>query len=133
MSRLLAGQFNSALRKGDGWRIGWQPERGQYCALVGGDRWAIELTELEWRAFVAAFAKIQAEIAAVAELLMAEESVILEQQSEALTLAASGILPEMSLYLQVHSNRRGEGFWDSAVVPELWAAVEELSQFSEST
>jgi hypothetical protein len=37
-----------ALRKGSGWRLGWDPGRSPFVALVGGETWALELTLEEW-------------------------------------------------------------------------------------
>jgi hypothetical protein len=41
----------SPLCKGSGWRLGWDPRRSPFVALVGGETWALELTQEEWQAF----------------------------------------------------------------------------------
>ena len=35
------------IKKGAGWRVGWDSQADKYQALVGGDDWAIELTAAE--------------------------------------------------------------------------------------
>jgi len=35
------------IKSGLGWRVGWNPNAVEFKGLVGGDDWAIELTEAE--------------------------------------------------------------------------------------
>ncbi len=37
------------LKYGSGWRLGWNTTATVYKGLIGGDDWAIELTEAEWQ------------------------------------------------------------------------------------
>ncbi|MFT0813673.1 DUF1818 family protein [Synechococcus sp. OH20] len=113
----------SALRKGSGWRLGWDPSRSPFVALVGGETWALELTQEEWQAFAQGVQRLQQDLEAIASQLMAEESITLEQTFPVLTLIASGSATAWGLYLQLHQGRRGEGFWPADVVPELCRAV----------
>ncbi len=117
-----------ALRKGSGWRLGWDPGRSPFVALVGGETWALELTLEEWRAFVQGVYRLQQDMEAVTSQLMAEESITLEQTFPALTLVASGSATAWGLYLQLHQGRRGEGFWPAEVVPELCRALDQFQE-----
>ena len=119
---------SGAFRQGSGWRVGWQPGRGRYCALVGGDLWGLELTEGEWREFVAACEAIQGGLKAVVDRLMPEESVTLEQEGERVTVIAMGLVTELTLYIRVSGDgdRQCEGFWQGEAISELWQAIAEL-------
>ncbi|MCS6814475.1 MAG: DUF1818 family protein, partial [Cyanobacteria bacterium] len=39
------------LQTGAGWRIGWDPSAPVFTGLIGGDHWAIELTDAELHDF----------------------------------------------------------------------------------
>ena len=118
----------SSLHKGSGWRLGWDPTRSPFVALVGGETWALELTQEEWQAFVQGVQRLQQDMEAIASQLMAEESITLEQTFPALTLIASGSATAWGLYVQLHQGRRGEGFWPADVVPELCQALAQCFQ-----
>ncbi|MEN9202708.1 MAG: DUF1818 family protein [Thermostichus sp. DG_1_6_bins_120] len=111
------------LRKGSGWRLGWDPTGQHFVALVGGETWALELTREEWQTFVQGVQQLQQDMAAMASQLMAEENVTLERSLPLLTLIATGNSTAWSLYIQLHQGRRGEGFWSAQIVPELCQAL----------
>jgi hypothetical protein len=116
------------LHKGNGWRIGWQPESRPHCALVGSDDWALELTDAEWQAFCQGMHQLQGAIASATGMLVAEEAITLEYANPLLTLIATGLPPAFSIYLQLHSGRRGEGYWSSEAVTDLMAAAKSLEE-----
>ncbi|MEN9225723.1 MAG: DUF1818 family protein [Thermostichus sp. HHBFW_bins_43] len=111
------------LLKGSGWRLGWDPAGQPFVALVGGETWALELTQEEWQTFVKGLQRLQQDMEAMGSQLMAEEGITLEQAFPSLTLVATGSAAAWSLYLQLHQGRRGEGFWPADAVPELCQAV----------
>ncbi|MEN9231845.1 MAG: DUF1818 family protein [Thermostichus sp. DG02_5_bins_236] len=113
----------SPLLKGSGWRLGWDPTGQHFVALVGGEIWALELTQTEWQDFVAGLQRLAQDMEAMGSQLMAEEGITLEQAFPSLTLIASGTATAWSLYLQLHQGRRGEGFWPAEVVPKLCQAI----------
>ncbi len=117
-----------ALCKGSGWRLGWDPGRAPFVALVGGETWALELTLEEWQAFVQGVRRLQQDMEAIAAQLMDEESVTLEQTFPTLTLIATGSATAWGLYLQLHQGRRGEGFWPAEVVPALCRALDPFQE-----
>ena len=57
-------------QEGDGWRVSHDPSRGEFCVLVGGERWAFELTEPEWRDLVDLVASLDEQFRGLVELLM---------------------------------------------------------------
>ncbi len=107
------------LTTGPGWRLGYRPEQQPYCALVGADTWAFELTAAEWQDLRAASRSLVDTWASVAPHLMPEEDTTLEQQVGSVQLVAAGQPQAYSLYLQISSGRRCEGEWPRAAVPEL--------------
>ncbi|MGQ9838729.1 MAG: DUF1818 family protein [Cyanobacteriota bacterium] len=115
----------SRLLKGSGWRLGWDPAGQHFVALVGGETWALELTQTEWQDFVAGLQRLVKDMEAIGSQLMAEEKITLEQVSPSLTLIASGTATAWSLYLQLHQGRRAEGFWSAGAALELSRAVAE--------
>ncbi|MGK7908567.1 MAG: DUF1818 family protein [Synechococcus sp.] len=114
---------HSSLQVGKGWRVGFKSGHPEFCALVGADTWAIELTLEEWQDFCSALRQIEAAIANLPDHLMEEEAVTLEQSSERIVAIASGELPRLSLYLQVKGHRGAEGYWDCEALPQLFDAV----------
>ena len=114
------------LLSGRGWRVGLNPEAGEFCAIVGADTWALELTLSEWEDFCRAIRQIQSAIATVSEQLMEDEEVTFEQASEQLLIAATGQLSALTLYLQIQNNRRGEGYWAPEALPSLFEAIDRL-------
>lgn len=116
------------LLKGSGWRVGLQPQRYPYSALVGGDDWAFELTMAEWQDFWTGLITLQADLARIRSQLMSEESVVLEHQTAKITLTAIGKGQIFSLYLQLHSGRSSEGSWTESAVPGLITAVTKLQE-----
>ena len=117
---------NRPLRVGPGWRVGVNELVGGYCALVGGDRWAVEMTMAEWQDFCVALRQIEAAIGSLHSQLMEGEAVTLEQATERLLVVATGELPDLELYIQICSERNAEGYWPSEALPGLFDAVRHL-------
>ena len=55
------------LKKGLGWRIGWNPTSSTYQGLVGGEDWALELTEAEFNDFCRLFEQLDQTMKVMAE------------------------------------------------------------------
>ncbi len=110
--------------KGEGWRIGYRPQQQPYPALVGSDQWALELTETEWQDFCLGLQELEHSSQAAQDHLVEEEALTLEYHSDHLTLIATGVPPQFSLFLQLHTGRGGEGFWAAGVFFQLKRAVQ---------
>ena len=65
-------------QEGDGWRVSHDPSRGDYCVLIGGERWAFELTEPEWRDLVDLVVTLEQQHRVLVDQLMPEELIELE-------------------------------------------------------
>ncbi|NEQ23564.1 MAG: DUF1818 family protein [Microcoleus sp. SIO2G3] len=111
------------IRSGSGWRIGWNPSNEPYCALVGADDWAIELTQAEFDDFCRLLEQLTEAIAAIRAELMPEEGLSCEVESDRVWLLAEGAPNAYTLHLMILTGRRGEGSWSATAVPHLLSTV----------
>lgn len=120
------------LRQGHGWRVGWHPEAigsGGYPALVGGETWALELTEAEFQAFCRLFQELTASVLAITAELMPEETIACESQNELIWMEVRGYPDRYDLSFILLTGRRGEGQWPAEVIPALQQALQMLQVF----
>jgi hypothetical protein len=117
------------LKKGRGWRLGWNPQASTYQGLVGGDDWAIELTAAEFNDFCRLVQQLADTMTTMTEELMDEERIACEAESNLLWLEVEGYPDAYSLRLIVNGGRRCEGNWSEGVVNELIDGVQNLTIF----
>lgn len=117
------------LKTGPGWRVGWHPEHQPYCALVGADDWAIELTQPEFADFCRLLDQLTATMQTMATELMAEERIACEAASDRLWLEVEGFPEQYDLRLIVKGDRRCEGNWPASTLPGLRQGVKMLAVF----
>lgn len=117
------------VKSGKGWRIGWNPEADLYKGLVGDDNWAIELTQAELNDFCRLLLQLSESIEQIATELMDEERITCEAQTDLLWLEAEGYPHAYCLRLILEGERRCEGYWSEAAVPNLIAAAISLRVF----
>ncbi len=117
------------IKKGAGWRVGWDSQADKYQALVGGDDWAIELTAAELDDFSRLLHQLIETMEQMQAELMPEEKITCEAESELLWLEATGYADAYSLRLIVHGDRRCEGNWQPKVATELAKAVQSIKVF----
>ncbi len=111
------------IRSGEGWRLGWNPEAEEFCGLVGGDRWAIELTIAEFTDFCRVARQLGNTMSAMAEQLMDEERLSCEQETEAIWLEAEGFPAAYSLRFMLLTGRQSEGEWLPEAANDLTNAL----------
>lgn len=111
------------IKSGEGWRLGWNPAAAEFSGLVSGDRWAMELTGAEFRDFCRCARRLDDTMQAMAEALMAEESLTCEQETSLLWLEAAGFPTAYSLRFILLSGRGGEGEWPARATRELAIAL----------
>ena len=127
------------ISEGEGWRLQVDPARSPYAALIGGERWACELSAAELRSLREGVLRLTAQHTALSGTLMAEEALELELE---LPLAAAGGGDGGSLWLALSGDRhhwslrlvltpaeavRGiEGAWGTAASRAFAAALERL-------
>lgn len=117
------------LKQGEGWRLGWNPETETYQGLVGGEDWAIELTEAELNDFCRLLVQLAETMEQISSELMDSERITCEAESDLLWLEVEGFADAYSLRLILNQGRRCEGNWPAQVVKELVTAVQFLQVF----
>jgi len=115
------------LKKGEGWRIGWNPYAEIYKGLVGNDEWAIELTEAEFRDFCRLLQQLATTMEQMKQALMDEERIACEAESDQVWLEVEGYPHSFSLRLILQTGRCAEGNWSATAVEELIAMAETFS------
>jgi len=115
------------LKTGVGWRLGWDPSAPTFTGLVGGEHWAIELTDAELQDFCNLCAQLANTMHQMANQLMDAERLCCEAESDVLWLEAEGFPHAYSLRFILLSGRRGDGYWDATAVPPLLRAIQELA------
>ncbi|WGT67653.1 DUF1818 family protein [cyanobacterium endosymbiont of Epithemia clementina EcSB] len=111
------------LKKGTGWRIGWNPNAVAYQGLIGGKDWAIELTKAEFKDFCRLFKKLAETMEIMSQELMDAERIACEAESDSLWLEVEGYPHAYSLRLILNQGRCCEGNWSEEIVRELFQAV----------
>jgi hypothetical protein len=115
------------LKTGVGWRLGWDPSASTFTGLIGGDHWAIELTDAELRDFCRLSTQLADAMQQMTSQLMDAERLCCEAESDLLWLEAEGFPHAYSLRFILLSGRRGDGYWDAATVPPLLQAIHEFA------
>ncbi len=89
------------VREGEGWRLGIDPSRHPFVALIGGHGWAAELTSDELMALLHGISRLRRQHAELVDQLMAEESLEVD-----LELPLSVSEPSGSLWVALEGDRR---------------------------
>ncbi|NEQ24087.1 MAG: DUF1818 family protein [Microcoleus sp. SIO2G3] len=117
------------VKKGVGWRLGWNPTAVDYQGLVGTDDWAIELTEAELDDFCRLLEQLTLTMSQMASELMDEEKIACEVESDLLWMQAEGYPNSYTVHFILNSGRRCEGSWLAQAVPGLAQAAQSLRVF----
>ena len=114
--------------EGAGWRLSRDPSRGKYCVLVGGERWAFELNEPEWRDLVNLVATLEQQHRDLVEQLMPEEAIELELDRGVWWGCLSGDRHqwELRILLTPREGRAAEGEWPAPAAAAVVAAMRTL-------
>ena len=111
---------------GDGWRIGWHPHGSKYRGLIGGEDWAIELTETELNDFYRLLQQLVETMKTMSAELMEGEKIACEAESDLLWMEVEGYCDRYSLRLILNCDRRCEGNWQSGIAPQILAGFNSL-------
>ena len=114
------------LKKGVGWRLGWNSDSVAYQGLIGGDGWALELTKAEFNDFCRLFKQLAGTMEMMSQELMDAERIACEAESELLWLEIEGYPHAYSLRLILNQGRRCEGNWTEEIVKELFQVIKTL-------
>jgi hypothetical protein len=117
------------VKTGSGWRLGWNPQATDYQGLVGGDDWAIELTEAELDDFCRLLGQLAQAMSQMADELMDEEKITCEAESDLLWMEVEGYPHAYTLRFILNTGRCCEGSWLAESVPGLVQAAGSLKVF----
>lgn len=117
--------MNRHIKSGDGWRLGWNPTAEDYCGLVAGKHWAIELTAAEFSDFCRCTRSLNETMQSMALELMDEETLTCEQETSTIWLEVEGFPTAFNLRFILLSGRKGEGEWPPEAASELISALAE--------
>jgi len=123
------------LLTGIGWRIGWSSESVPYQGLIGGEFWAVELSETEIKHFCSLCLQLEQVIADMENELADQESLECSSQIENLSITINGYPGQFSLYFCAtceRSLRKFEGSWAADLVPDFLAAIKQISALIKS-
>ena len=67
-------------KEGNGWRIAKDFSRGDFSILIGGEGWATELNEYEWKILVPLVNELIDQYKIQESQLMEEETIVLEME-----------------------------------------------------
>ena len=121
--------MTAMLREGKGWRLGWDDQRDTFKALVGGEHWALELTQVEFDALCRLVEQLAKTMDSMAAELMPDEQITCEQETPQLWMEAEGFPHSYSLRFILLNGRGGEGTWPPAVVPEVIDGLKLINVF----
>lgn len=117
------------VKTGAGWRLGWNPQATKYQGLVGGDDWAIELTEAELDDFCRLLGQLAQAMSQMANELMDDEKITCEAESDLLWMEVEGYPHAYTLRFILNTGRCCEGSWLAESVPGLVQAAGSLKVF----
>lgn len=118
------------VQEGPGWRFCVDLQRQPYPVLIGGEGWAVELSLAEAADLRRGALQLSTELTAIADQLMAEESITLELERGSLWLELEGQPGSLALrfVLQPGAGARGvEGAWAAIATAPLLAALRQCS------
>jgi len=115
-------------QEGAGWRISRDPSRGLHCFLIGGECWAFELTEPEWRDLVDLVVTLEQQHLGLVDMLMPEEAIELELERGVWWGCLSGDRHQWDLrvLLTPLEGRAAEGEWLAPAAGAVVAAMRTL-------
>ena len=114
------------LVEGAGFRVGWDPDGGEFVGLVGTLEWAVELTGDEWADFRRLARQLAEAMAAMTIELMEEEAVAIELETEGLWMEVEGFPQRYGLRFMTQGGRGIEGAWPAEAVPGLLGAIAQM-------
>ncbi len=117
-------------QEGPGWRLARDTSRMPFPVLIGGESWAIELTENEWKTLFSLVEELADQHLALVNQLMPEEAVSLEIEREFWWACLDGDKQAWSLKLILQGNGEGfrgvEAFWPIPAAQSIATAMRNL-------
>ena len=114
-------------KEGPGWRIIRDLSRDNFSTLIGGQSWAIELNQYEWKTLVKVVIDLSDQYKDIKEQLMGDEDITLEMESNPWLAILKGDQHGWNLKLILDSpdslNRGAEVYWPRNVTCHLVKAM----------
>ncbi len=114
-------------QEGPGWRLARDLSRKDFPFLIGGESWAVELTEMEVKALYALLIELEHQYMLIRDQLMEEESITLELERQEWWGCFDGTRDRWGLQVVLQGNgmqRRGlEGAWPATAAQAFLAAL----------
>ena len=114
-------------QEGPGWRLGRDLSRGGFPFLIGGESWAVELTEMEVKGLHALLVELDHQHTLIRDQLMEEESITLELEQNEWWGCLDGTRDRWGLQVVLQGGgmqRRGlEGAWPAPAAQAFLAAL----------
>ncbi len=110
-------------KEGPGWRIIRDESRDNFSTLVGGECWAIELNQYEWKTLVKVVVDLSDQYENIKDQLMGDEDITLELERSPWLAILKGDQYGWSIKLILNpsgsSNRGAEVFWPKNVTKKV--------------
>ena len=114
-------------KEGPGWRLITDSSRGNFSTLIGGESWAIELNQFEWKTLVKVVIDLSDQYKNIKDQLMGDEDITLELERSPWLAILKGDKYgwELTLILNgsVSLNRGAEVFWPRDVTKQVTNAM----------
>ncbi len=116
--------------EGPGWRLARDPSREKFPVLIGGECWAIELTQDEWSSLATLLRDLIDEYERVENQLMPQECICLEIERDVWWGCLDGDRHSWSLKLVLNgestASRGSEVFWPMPAAMNFAAAMRKM-------
>ncbi len=114
-------------KEGPGWRIIRDTSRDNFSTLIGGESWAIELNQYEWKTLVKVVIDLSDQYENVKGQLMGDEDITIELESDPWLAILKGDQHGWNLKLILDSidslNRGAEVSWPRNVTTNVAGAM----------
>tara|TARA_Y100001968_G_scaffold4931_1_gene4359 strand:+ start:76 stop:456 length:381 start_codon:yes stop_codon:yes gene_type:complete len=114
-------------KEGPGWRIIRDLSRDNFSTLIGGENWAIDLTQSEWKILVKVVNDLSYQYEDIKDQLMGDEDITLELESPPWLAILKGDQYGWDLKLILNGslalNRGAEVYWPSKVSKQVANAM----------
>ena len=121
--------------EGAGWRLARDSSKGHYPFVIGGDKWAVEITQSEWVSLGRIIFDLIKEHKKLKNQLLPDESICLELDRSPWWGCLDGDKNSWSLQLildgEVEETRSFEVFWPKPAAMNIAKAMRKLWNFSE--
>ncbi len=119
--------------QGNGWRLKKDTSKKKYSFLIGGDDWAVELTDLEWNGLYQVVCKLVNQYEQMTDHLMKEEEIFIEVEISPWWACINGNREFWSLRCILNGEEAGcrsmELFWP---IPSAQILVSSMKNFVSS-